>query len=45
MKDIVYCLVATKTWEKHAAHFLQESQVICFCAAKVLFVCLFLNIH
>jgi hypothetical protein len=45
MKDIVYCLVATKTWEKHAIHFLQESQVICFCATKVLFVCLFLNIH
>jgi hypothetical protein len=38
MKDIVYCLVVTKTWEKHATHFLQESQVICLCATKVLFV-------
>jgi len=25
MKGIVCCLVVTKTWEKHATHFLQES--------------------
>ncbi len=34
MKDVVRHLVVTKKWGKHAVHFLQESQVICFCPTK-----------
>jgi hypothetical protein len=39
-KDVVRHLITTNNWERHAIHFLQESQVILF-PTQVLFCTFF----